>query len=83
MGLELIEGIEFLNVAMEKQREEEIRQMWVVQLPFMNRETYISFSDYFDKITGRNVIKAPTSDILEEIKRVEAKFQRGGDNSGS
>lgn len=64
---------------MEKTREERIFQQWVVHLPWMDRETFVSFSDYKDRITGANIDRRSVAEIEAELAEVERRLQRGGD----
>lgn len=64
---------------MEKTREERIFQQWVVHLPWMSRETFVSFPDYMDRITGANIDRRSVAEIEAELAEVERRLQRGGD----
>lgn len=63
---------------MEKDREERMFQQWVVQLPHMTKETFISFADYKDKLTGANIDRRSVAEIEAELADVERQLQRGG-----
>jgi hypothetical protein len=64
---------------MEKTREERYFQQWVVQLPLMTQDTFVSFKDYTDKITGANIDRRSVAEIEADLAEVEAQLQRGGD----
>ena len=64
---------------MEKEREERIREQWVAQLPVMAISgKHVSFADYKDKVTGANIDRRPTAEILAELDALERELQEGG-----
>lgn len=78
MELDVSEGVEFINAALEKQEEDYARMQWVAMYPYMTEGTFVSFSDYFDRLLGRNVTCVPTEELLASLKKTEAKFEKGG-----
>lgn len=69
--------------AQEKERDERFYRQWLVQLPFMNEENYISFADYVDRLTGKNIDTRPAEVILAEIDEIEKEFtEKGGGEDG-
>lgn len=66
--------------ALEKDRDERIFQQWVVHLPWMDQEHFVSFKDYKDRITGANIDRRSVAEIEAELAEVEAQMQRGGNN---
>jgi hypothetical protein len=72
-------GLALIAKAMEKGREERIFQQWVVQLPVMAYSgKHISFADYKDKVTGANIDRRSTAEILAELDDLERELQEGG-----
>lgn len=69
--------------ALEQERDDRIFQQWVVQLPMMSREDFVSFADYKDKVTGANIDRRSAAEILAELADVERELQGGGDTDGS
>ena len=64
---------------MEKERDERIREQWVAQLPVMAISgKHISFADYKDKVTGANIDRRTTAEILAERDALERELQEGG-----
>ena len=45
-----------------------------VQLPNMTKENYLSFDQYVDRVTGRNIDKRPVSECMAEIEEIKKKF---------
>ncbi len=77
-------GLAIVAKAMEKDREERIFQQWVVQLPVMAYSgKTISFADYKDKVTGANIDRRSTAEILAELDDIERELQEGGGANGS
>lgn len=60
--------------AKEKERENRFFLQWVVQLPRMTDETYISFDSYLDRVTGRNIDKRSVAECMAEIEEIEKRF---------
>lgn len=65
---------------MEKSREEQLFQQWVAQLPWMDKDTYVSFADYKDRVTGANIDRRSVAEIMAELDEVERELQKGGDS---
>ena len=63
-----------IKKAKEKEQENRFFLQWVVQLPNMTKETYISFDSYVDKVTGRNIDKRPVAECMAEIEEIKKKF---------
>ena len=71
--MEVTDFLLFLQKAMEKEREEQIRMQWVQFLPYMDKETYVSFEDYYDRCTGRNIDTRSVKEIVMELETVHGK----------
>lgn len=63
-----------IEKAREKERENKFFLQWVVQLPNMTKETFISFESYVDKVTGRNIDMRPVSECMAELEEIKKKF---------
>ena len=79
LQLDVNAGLELIAKAMEKEREDRIFQQWVAQLPVMafNGKS-VSFADYKDRVTGANIDRRTTAEILRDLDEVEAELQKGG-----
>lgn len=72
-------GIALIQKALEQNREERIFLQWVAQLPVMAYTgVNVSFADYKDKVTGANIDRRSTAEILAELDDVEKELQGGG-----
>ena len=71
-------GLGLIIKALEQERDDRIFQQWVVQLPYMGKEHYISFADYKDKLTGANIDRRSVAEIMADLDEVERQLQKGG-----
>lgn len=76
-------GCALITKAREKERDDRIFQQWVAQLPFMGTDSFVSFADYKDRVTGANIDRRSAAEILAELDEVEKELQGGGDDHGS
>lgn len=74
MQMEIELAAKIIDKAKEKEQENRYFIQWAVQLPNMTKETYISFEDYVDKVTGRNIDTRPISECMAEIEEIKKKF---------
>lgn len=76
-------GLSLILKAIEKNREDRIFQQWVVQLPHMGQDNFVSFADYKDRVTGANIDRRSVAEIEVDLARAEQELQGGGDANGS
>lgn len=76
-------GLSLILKAMEKNRDDRIFQQWVVQLPHMDQDNFVSFADYKDRVTGANIDRRSVAEIEADLARAEQELQGGGDANGS
>lgn len=74
MQLDIEAAERVIAKAREKEKENRYFLQWVVQLPNMTKENYISFESYVDKVTGRNIDQRPVSECMAEIEEIKKKF---------
>ena len=60
--------------AREKEKENRYFLQWVVQLPNMSKENFVSFDEYVDRVTGRNIDKRPVFECMAELEEIKKKF---------
>lgn len=77
MSLDVELALELIHKAKEKTRDERFFLQWLVQLPNMTQKNYVSFSAYKDRVTGANIDKRPTAEILAELDELEKQFKDG------
>lgn len=73
-------GLSLILKAMEKSRDERLFQQWVTQLPWMDKDNFVSFADYKDRVTGANIDRRSVAEIMKELDEVERELQKGGDS---
>ena len=74
MQLDINTALNVIEKAKEKEMESRYFLQWAVQLPNMTQETYISFDDYVDKVTGRNIDKRPVYECMKELEEIKKMF---------
>lgn len=74
MNLEINEGILIINKAIQKRDENRHFMMWTSLLPYMDKDSYISFEDYEARLTGSNIVTKSTNEILKEAEDIERKL---------
>lgn len=80
MQLDIDTAMGLIRKAREQNRDERIFQQWVSQLPFMGlTDSFMSFSDYKDRVTGANIDWRPASEINRELDEIEKELQSGGE----
>jgi hypothetical protein len=72
-------GCALISKAQEQERDNRFFLQWVVQLPLMGSDNFVSFADYKDKLTGANIDRRSAAEILAELNEVEKELQGGGD----
>lgn len=61
--------------AREKEQEQRYFLQWVVQLPNMTKENFVSFDSYVDRVTGRNIDRRPVHECMAELEEIKKKFE--------
>lgn len=84
LQLDVETGLELIAKAMEQERDERIFQQWAAQLSSMAFSgVYVSFADYKDRVTGKNIDRRSTAEILRDLEDVERELQEGGAADGT
>lgn len=68
-------AMRIIDKARKKEKENHIFLQWVVQLPNMTQENYVSFETYLDRVTGRNIDTRPVSECMAEIEEIKKLFE--------
>lgn len=69
-------ALRVIEKAKEKEKESRFFLQWVVQLPNMKKENYVSFESYLDKVTGRNIDTRPVYECMEELEEIKKLFDQ-------
>jgi hypothetical protein len=67
-------AMRIIEKAKEKEKEQRLFLQWVVQLPHMTKESFVSFDSYVDNVTGRNIDKRPVYECMAELEEIKKKF---------
>lgn len=83
MELDFPDAVNFIVLAKNKELEERLFMQWVVQLPWMSTkdDTYISFEDYRDRITGADICTKSRVEIMVECFDIERRWKEANYNS--
>lgn len=74
-------GTALIIKALEQERDERIYQQWVAQLSVMAYTgKSVSFADYKDRVTGANIDRRSTAELLADVNAAERELQGGGDS---
>lgn len=75
-----IEGLcRLIILAIEGESKENHRREWLALLPNMvTFGKYMSFDDYYDRVTGKNIDMRPAEEIIAEIDRAHHKGEENG-----
>ncbi|WP_297637241.1 hypothetical protein [uncultured Clostridium sp.] len=76
LSLEVEEGLEIINKAFEKDMDEFLWQRWLVDYRGMDEKTFIGFTEYKDKLTGKNIVKDSKMSYLEEAEKIRKKSKK-------
>lgn len=74
MQLDIETALKVIEKAREKEKENRYFLQWVVQLPNMTDETFLSFNDYVNRVTGKNIDKRPVYECMKEIEEIKKMF---------
>lgn len=81
MTMDADDFFDLVEIAIQKEKEEKIHRQWCSMLPFMSMKMleYISFPEYIDKCSGKNIDMRPASEIIADIEEThqKAKQKRG------
>ena len=81
--MDALTGLELILKAAEKDRDERIFQQWVVQLPWMDKDSAVSFADYKARVTGANIDRRSVAEIEADVDAAERELMEGGAADGS
>jgi len=68
-------NLEIFIHAIEKNVENDLWEMWKLQFPNMDKETFISFEDYKNKLKNKQYTKKSYEAIEKEMEQVERAFK--------
>lgn len=75
MQLDIEAAARIIRKAQEKEKEFRYFLQWAIQLPNMRKENYVSFDQYLDRATGRNIDQRPVAECMAEIEEIKKLFK--------
>lgn len=76
--MKLYEYIEFIVLAIKRDREEKVRGEYLALLPsLISSGHYMTFDKFFDEMTGANIDLRPSEEILKEAEEIQERFRNG------
>ena len=72
------EFIDFVVLAINKDREDKIREEYLSLLPSLIQSGhYMTFDAFYEQATGANIDWRSSEDILKEAEAIQEKFRNG------
>ena len=72
------EFVDFLVLAIEKDKEHKIREEYLALLPSLIKSNhYMTFDRFYDEMTGKNIDWRPSEEILKEAEEIQKRFNNG------
>lgn len=72
------EYIEFVVLALTKERQDEVRGIYHALLPVLAlRGKFMTFEQFYDKMTGADIDWRSPEEILKEAEEIQEKFANG------
>ena len=76
--LKFEEYIEFVVLALDKERKDEVKGIYHALLSFLAiRGKFMTFEQFYDKLTGADIDLRSNEDILKESEEIQARLQNG------
>lgn len=73
------EFVDFLVLAIKKDRQDKVREEYLVLLPMLIKGGhYMTFDKFYDEATGANIDWRASEDILKEAEEIQERFKNGG-----
>ena len=73
------EFVDFLVLAIKKDRQDKVREEYLVLLPILIKGGhYMTFDKFYDEATGANIDWRASEDILKEAEEIQERFKNGG-----
>lgn len=77
MEMDASEGAGLAEAAVEQDGKEKLYQMYVNLVPVMDKDSYISFEDYYLKSKGKSKVaveKVNKEDVMEKVKNILSNY---------
>lgn len=72
------EFIDFIVLAITMDRQDKVREEYLVLLPMLIKGGhYMTFDKFYEEATGSNIDWRPSEDILKEAEQIQERFKNG------
>ena len=76
MSMPIEDGLALLNEAWAKREEEKAWQMWLAKFPYMDKKTFIPFSEFYQKMSiPQQISQRTTEKILADAYEIRARLK--------
>ena len=76
MALDISDGLALLNEAWGKREEEKAWQMWLAKCPYMDKKTFIPFSEFYRKMSvPQQISQRTTEEILADAYEIRVRLK--------
>jgi hypothetical protein len=69
-------GMDLCTQAMEKEREQKAWEIWLSKYPSMDKDTFISFEDYYKGTKTEKQVQPSEEDILQDAQNILNSLKR-------
>lgn len=67
MRLPVKRAVKLINKAQEEERKARLFQMWLMRFTLMDKESFISFEEFYENATVPQVDTRPKDEIMREL----------------
>lgn len=81
MNLDIEDGLDLINTAYQKDAEDRLWQQWLVDYSHMDKENFMSFENYKNKVfknESENNRKIDIKEIIDEAEAIKNLDQKKG-----
>lgn len=71
LNLDVSDFIELYVKTLEEKQKEKLFLEWVIQVPYMDQNSYTPFSEYWESCIQRNKDEIKDEDIIQELEGLE------------
>lgn len=67
MKLPFRQALKLIETAVEKENREHYYRQWLARFTLMDKESYVSFEDFYESTKTPSVDTRPTDEIMKEL----------------
>lgn len=75
MNLEYETAFDLIRKAVKERERTKAWQIWLTKLPYMKKDNFITFEDYYKKITTKPS-NTPKEDIINMVNEIRKKAEK-------